>query len=324
MRNVNGAGTAVILEPLKKYFLDFIHASENGLTMLSRKTGSERMNSEFENAAHEIATKLKIEPAAFMAVAMVESNGVTGAQVDGKKEPLIRFEGHYFFKRLSGLARVKGRREGLASPVAGEIKNPNGQAARWQMLARARAIDEAAALESCSWGVGQVMGAHWQWLGFESVAALVAAARSGVAGQLDLMARFIEKSGLDLALRNKDWAGFAVGYNGPNFRQGGYDRKLREAYNKYALTKPQSASSVLVLGAAGEDVASLQTLLTAAGFPVLQSGVFDEVTERAVRTFQAQNGLVADGRVGEVTLAALTGAMPKGGVVRWVRRWLGW
>ncbi len=282
------------------------------------------MNSEFENAVVEIAAKLNIEPAAFMAVAMVESGGVTGALVDGKMEPLIRFEGHYFFKRLSGLERVKGRREGLASPVAGAVKNPNVQAARWHMLARARAINEAAALESCSWGLGQVMGAHWRWLGFENVAALVAVARSGVTGQLDVMARFIEKSGLDLALRNKDWAGFAVGYNGPNFRQGSYDRKLREAYDKYALTKSVPVSAVLVLGAAGEDVASLQAMLTAAGFPVLQSGVFDGVTEEAVRAFQRANGLVADGKVGAVTLAALAGAMPKGGVVGWVRRWLGW
>jgi N-acetylmuramidase/Putative peptidoglycan binding domain len=273
---------------------------------------SEPMNLEFENAVAEIAAKLKIEPATFMAVAMVESNGVTGALMNGKMEPLIRFEGHYFFKRLSGLERVKGRREGLASPVAGAVQNPNGQAARWQMLARARAINEVAALESCSWGLGQVMGAHWHWLGYESVAALVAAARSGVAGQLDLMARFIEKSGLDLALRNKDWAGFAVGYNGPNFRQGGYDRKLREAYDKYALTKPAVVSAVLALGSVGEDVVSLQIMLTAAGFPVLQSGVFDAVTEDAVRAFQRQNGLVADGKVGEVTLAALAGAMPKG------------
>lgn len=282
------------------------------------------MDSEFENAVAEIAARLKIETAAFMAVAVVESGGVTGAMVDGKREPLIRFEGHYFFKRLAGLERVRGRREGLASPVAREVKNPASQEARWHMLARARAINEVAALESCSWGLGQVMGAHWRWLGFDSVAALVAAARSGVAGQLDVMARFIEKSGLDLALRNKDWAGFAVGYNGPNFRQGGYDQKLREAYDKYALTKTVSVSAVLALGATGEDVASLQVMLTAAGSPVLQSGVFDGVTEEAVRAFQRANGLVADGKVGALTLAALAGAMPKGGVVGWVRRWIRW
>ena len=282
------------------------------------------MEMEFEMAAQEIAVRLKIETAAFMAVAMVESNGVTGAMVAGRMEPLIRFEGHYFFKRLSGLERVKGRRAGLASPTAGAVKNPNGQGARWQMLARAQAINNDAALESCSWGVGQVMGAHWQWLDYKNVEALVAAARSGIAGQLDLMARFIEKSGLDLALRNKDWAGFAVGYNGPQYRLYGYDKKLREAYNKYSLTKVMPVGGALARGAAGEDVASLQAMLTAAGFPVAQSGVFDGVTEDAVRAFQAANGLAVDGKVGMATMAALAGAMSKGGVVSWVRKVMGW
>ncbi len=277
------------------------------------------MTNEFENAVSKIATRLKIEPAVFKAVAMVECSGVTGAMINGKMEPLIRFEGHYFFKRLSGLERVKGRGEGLASPVAGEIKNPNGQPARWQMLARARDINNNAALESCSWGVGQVMGAHWQWLGYENVDALVAAARSGVAGQLDLMARFIEKSGLDLALRNKDWAGFAVGYNGPQYRLYAYDRKLREAYNKYALTKnaekPPEAN-ILSIGSSGSEVEFLQTLLTSAGYPVLPNGVFDYATELAVKAFQAQNGLLCDGKAGPITISALGQALPKIGIVR--------
>ena len=284
------------------------------------------MTDEFESAVGEIAMRLKIEPAAFMAVAMVESNGVTGAMVNGKMEPLIRFEGHYFFKRLSGLERVEGRREGLASSIAGEIKNPSGQAARWQMLTRARAINNNAALESCSWGVGQVMGAHWQWLGYASVDALVAAARSGVAGQLDLMARFIEKSGLDLALRNKDWAGFAVGYNGRDYRKYGYDRKLREAYDKYKLTTPEDIfskadfsplpRSSLSLGTSGPEVETLQILLTAVGYPVSPNGVFGSATELAVKAFQVQSGLSSDGKVGPLTMGALTQAMPKVGIAR--------
>jgi hypothetical protein len=40
------------------------------------------------------------------------------------------------------------------------------------------------------------MGAHWAWLGFDSVDALVEEARSGAAGQARLMARYIEKAGL--------------------------------------------------------------------------------------------------------------------------------
>lgn len=277
------------------------------------------MTNEFEQAVAAVAARLKIEAAAFMAVAVVESNGVTGAKVNGKMEPLIRFEGHYFFRRLSGLERVRGRRDKLASPFAGEIKNPNGQPARWAMLARARTINNDAALESCSWGIGQVMGAHWQWLAYDSVEALVAAARSGVAGQLDLMARFIEKSGLDLALRNRDWVGFAVGYNGPQYRLYAYDRKLREAYDKYSLTKNAEKpleANILSIGSSASEVETLQTLLTSAGYPVLPNGVFDKATELAVKAFQAQNGLFSDGKVGPITMCALGQVLPKTGIVR--------
>ena len=45
------------------------------------------------------------------------------------------------------------------------------------------------------------MGAHWAWLGFADVDALVAEARSGAAGQARLMARYIKKAGLVTAIR---------------------------------------------------------------------------------------------------------------------------
>ena len=113
-----------------------------------------------------VAREIGIEPAALLAVAEVESGGKAFASVDGRLEPLIRFEGHYFDRRLTPAKREAARREGLASPLAGAVINPRMQAARWKLLARAAAIDRKAALESVSWGLGQVMGAHWAWLGY--------------------------------------------------------------------------------------------------------------------------------------------------------------
>jgi hypothetical protein len=179
------------------------------------------------------AKALGIEAAALLAVAEVESGGKAFALVDGRREPLIRFEGHYFDRRLSPQKRQRARELGLASPIGGTIANPTTQAARWRLLARAAAIDRQAAHESVSWGLAQVMGAHWEWLGYENVDALVAEARSGVAGQIRLMVRYIEKSGLTAALRAHDWEGFARGYNGPNYKSGRYDAKIAAAYEKY-------------------------------------------------------------------------------------------
>jgi hypothetical protein len=181
-----------------------------------------------------VAAGIGIEPAALLAVAEVESGGKAFAVVDGRKEPLIRFEGHYFDRRLTPEKRSAARSQGLASPLAGAVANPRTQAARWKLLARAAAIDRKAAYESVSWGLGQVMGAHWAWLGYAGVEAMAAEARAGVAGQVRLMVRYIDKAGLKPALAGRDWHAFARGYNGPDYRRHGYHAKIAAAYRRHA------------------------------------------------------------------------------------------
>jgi len=183
-----------------------------------------------------VAREMGVPAAALAAVAHIESGLRVHAMVEGRNEPLIRFEGHYFDRRLTGAKREQARAERLAAPNAGAIANPGSQAARWNLLGRAAAIDHKAAHESVSWGIGQVMGAHWAWLGYGSVDALVAEARAGLRGQLRLMSRFIERSGLADALRRQDWAAFARGYNGPAYRRNAYDTKLADAYARYSRT----------------------------------------------------------------------------------------
>jgi len=61
-------------------------------------------------------------------------------------------------------------------------------------------------------------------------------------------------------------------------------------------------------GARGKDVKELQTKLANAGvFTSTKTGVYDAKTELAVRKFQANNGLEADGIVGGNVLGALSG-----------------
>lgn len=268
------------------------------------------------------ADRLGVEAAALAAVAHVESGLSAGTVIAGRAEPLIRFEGHYFDRRLAGAARDEARRLGLAAPEAGKVKNPASQAARWALLGRAAAIDRKAARESTSWGIGQVMGAHWAWLGYGSVDALVAEARGGARGQVRLMALYIDKAGLAGALRRRDWAAFARGYNGPGFRANGYDGKLARAYAAYAATIGGAAradASVLRRGARGETVRALQTALTAQGHALSPDGIFGPATERAVRAFQARNGLAVDGIAGPATIAALGGARRENAVLIWLR-----
>jgi hypothetical protein len=273
-----------------------------------------------------VAREAGLEPAALLAVAEVESGGHAHALVSGRREPLIRFEGHYFDRRLSGARRDRARRAGLASPDAGKVANPAGQAARWRMLDRAAAIDRKAAYESVSWGLGQVMGAHWAWLGYASVEAMVAEARDSVAGQARLMARYIVKAGLREALIAGDWDRFAHGYNGPNYRRNRYHTRLAAAYRRHAGGRGSAPSKngdggLLRRGDRGNAVRNLQDALSAAGYPLDADGAFGPLTEAAVRAFQRDRDVTADGIAGPQTMAALRNALSLGArLALWWRR----
>jgi hypothetical protein len=270
------------------------------------------------------ARDLDVEPAALLAVAEVESGGQAFALVAGRREPLIRFEGHYFDRRLSEESRAIAREMGLASPAAGAIANPPTQAERWTMLQRAAAIDAQAAYESVSWGIGQVMGAHWAWLDYASVDAMVAEARESVAGQARLMALYIEKAGLAGALRSHDWDAFARGYNGPGYKKYAYDEKIAAAYDRYA-GKPGARPEVLRRGSRGEAVLALQRDLAALGYSLDADGAYGPGTAEAVRRFQTDHGLQADGIAGPQTQAAAAKALaPKSVAGGWWKRLLAW
>ncbi|MEN0098660.1 MAG: N-acetylmuramidase family protein [Brucella pseudogrignonensis] len=180
-----------------------------------------------------LARQTGIDPAALLAVAEVESGGRALFDINGKKEPAIRFEGHYFDRRLAGRIRDQARQAGLSAPEAGRVRNPKTQRERWLLLERAVSIHKKAALESTSWGLGQVMGAHWEWLGYSSIDELVAEARSSVGGQVRLMLNFIDKAGLKTALEQKDWRNFARRYNGPAFARNQYDSRMAAAFERW-------------------------------------------------------------------------------------------
>lgn len=272
-----------------------------------------------------IAGRLNVEPAVLMAVVEVESGGRFFVTVEGRDEPPIRFEGHYFDRRLGSEKREVARAAGLASPIAGAVANPTSQAERWHLLAAAAMIDRKAAYESTSWGAGQVMGAHWAWLGYAGVDSLVADARSGAAGQIGLMARYIDKAGLAPALRARDWTAFALGYNGPGYAKNGYDRKIAAAYRRHSSAAERAGDELLRAGSRGEAVRELQRRLTSLGYPLDADGIFGPRTERAVRAFQEEHSLAADGIVGPRTMLATggTGISPWARLLRWISGWFG-
>ncbi|MFZ1813452.1 MAG: N-acetylmuramidase domain-containing protein [Rhizobiaceae bacterium] len=266
-----------------------------------------------EMAIAVVAEECGLDGNALQAIAEVESGGRIFARVGERNEPLIRFEGHYFYRLLPRAKRNRAVAAGLANKIAGKVRNPVGQPARWRLLARAGELDHQAALESASWGLGQVMGCHWRWLGYASIDAMVIDVRSGATGQLRLMARFIREAGLAPLLEAHDWAGFARRYNGPGFRKNGYDRKMADAFARLEgkpATPRRNEMAVLTIGSFGNDVEWLQHILRQMGYPLIADGDFGPATSAAVLAFQRDAGIACDGMVGARTMEALQRRLP--------------
>lgn len=271
----------------------------------------------------EVALKEDIEPAALLAVCEVESGGKAFSFVAGRREPIIRFEGHYFDRLIAPSKRHAARKAGLSSPRAGQVKNPRSQADRWRLLNKAIKLDKAAALQSVSWGIGQVMGAHWKSLGYASPDALAAEARASVAGQVALMIRFIRSKGLDKQLGARDWAGFARVYNGPQYKRNNYDLRMASAYERHRnrallageVLRPRSDSLSMMRFNDALAVREMQKTLNAAGFILKVDGLFGVQTDKALRAFQQSRGLKVDGVYSKIVRAALSAALPKSGIV---------
>lgn len=254
-----------------------------------------------------IAESYGVETAALMAIIEVESSGQIFTEINGRNYPLIRWEGHYFDRLVPVSKREEARKAGLAHPIPGTIKNPKSQLNRYQMLRRALKIDEDAALQSISIGVGQVMGAHWKILGYRSPREMFNRALDGFEGQVELMLRYIDHFDLLDELQRLDWSGFARGYNGPSYRKNKYDSRMAAAYRKYsgAETPPSPASGMLRMGSTGARVREVQQLLVRAGMSLTVDGDFGPATKQAVMEFQTLKGITVDGVVGPETMAAL-------------------
>lgn len=266
------------------------------------------MNLDIITAAQKAAATYDVPVPWIAALIEKESGGVVSNNVDGEERPTVRWEGHYFDARLPGEKRVQARKAGLASPKAGAIKNPKSQADRWHKLIEpAVAIDADAAHESMSIGVGQVMTAHWKKLGYASVDELIAAAMSGLDGQVELMMRYLKVFDLLDELRRGDALGLARGYNGKAHAHA-YAADLAKLARDYGGASDAAATSgMLRLGMHGAAVRDLQALLARAGTYVARiDGDFGPATKNAVRVFQRKSGLTDDGVAGPETMRALS------------------
>lgn len=179
------------------------------------------------------AQELGVEPAAIRAVTEVESRG-SGFLPDGR--PVILFERHVMRRRLLDYQMPADLLEAeyphIVNKAAGGYL---GGVREWTRFEEAAGIHRAAAIESTSWGLFQIMGMHWQRLKYPSVEAFFAAMHESEGAQLDAFVRFIQADpNLLRALRSHDWASFARIFNGPAYQRNSYDSRLSASYDRHA------------------------------------------------------------------------------------------
>lgn len=184
----------------------------------------------------QAADRLGVPLASVMAVNQVESRG-EGFASNGR--PVILFERHVMHARLQANGLSEAEADALAAKHPALVNRKAGGyiggTAEHQRLAQATQIHYAAALESASWGLFQIMGYHWQRLGYLDAQHFADTMALSEAAQLDAFVSFIETdTALHKALKGKKWAEFARRYNGPNYARNLYDVKLARAYAQFA------------------------------------------------------------------------------------------
>lgn len=188
----------------------------------------------------DFASFHNLELAIVKAVNEVESGG-KGFLVDGR--PKILFEGHVFWRELDK------RNINCSNYVNNDTQNilyQNytkkyyvGGSGEYDRLEKAadlnpNALFREAAYCSASWGLYQIMGFNAPSLGYASIDEFVEKMYLNEGEHLKAFGLFLEQNNLIRLLKNKNWAEFALRYNGKGYKTNRYDEKLMKAYARYS------------------------------------------------------------------------------------------
>lgn len=188
------------------------------------------------------AELLGIPVAAVAAVAQVES---AGHGFDSVGRLVVLFERHVFYKQLIANGKPEAKADELAERMPNLVNKKRGGyvggAGEHNRLSTAALIDETSAIESCSWGMFQIMGYHWARLGYTDAQDFRLHMQESEGEQLQAFCKFIlTDKNLLKALKASDWAKFAEIYNGPAYKENLYDAKLARAFEKLSAVYKQA------------------------------------------------------------------------------------
>jgi len=242
---------------------------------------------------------LGIDAATVWAILNVES-GKAGYLPD--RRPQILFERAIFHHRTNGAYDVSN--PGISAPTWGGY---SGGAAEYGRLGQAYALNPDAALQSASWGLGQIMGFNFSPAGFDNAEDFVQAACASEASQLQQFVSFLQQTGVAAPLQARNWVTVASKYNGPG-QVGAYSQNLAASYAK--LQAPGALPDLDVRAAQ----LYLRFLSAANGVPGWSPAAIDGIwgpnTQGALNAFQTAQGIAATGSVDAGVLASLVAALP--------------
>lgn len=203
------------------------------------------------------------------------------------RRPQILYEQHVFHRLTNGT--FDQSHPDISSPNGGNYGASGAH--QYDRLGEAMALNESAALQSASWGIGQTLGENYKTAGFATPQDMVQQMILSEDEQLLAAVREILAGHIDTALATHDWKQFARVYNGPGYAANNYDEVLRGWYEKFAS------------GALPDlHIRTAQLYLMYLGFaPGLVDGVWGKRTRAAMNQFQSARGIPQTDRLDDLT-----------------------
>ena len=188
------------------------------------------ISKELQLIVKEVAKDFQLEGAALAAFIEVESGGQGFDSKTGKI--LIQFEPACMKKLAPYTPSGKW-----------SVNKVDVQSKEWEAFNDAFAKNKDAAMKATSIGLGQIMGFHYQRLGFKTVGEMWDFAKRGLKEQVWMIAQFIKTdSKLWMALKTGDWHTVASIYNGAGYLalakkigREPYNLSMAKAYGRYKL-----------------------------------------------------------------------------------------
>ena len=236
---------------------------------------------------NDACDKLAVNDASLWAILTVETKGF-GYLPD--RRPKILFERHIFSARTGGA--FDASHPDISGPRGGYIGGP----AEYDRLNRAIALNRPAALESASWGLAQIMGFNATTIGYADAEAMVNAFVKSEAGQLEGCVKFVlANNSLHDALKSRVWDRVAFHYNGKDYAQNAYDKKLADNYTLFVSGHAPAIA-----------LRSAQVYLSYLGYdPHGIDGVMGPGTRGALTQFQTAQKLPVTGELDAATASRL-------------------